>query len=108
MTGHWRMTLAPVAVTVTTPLELTEAVDAAYTRGESVLYTLDAQPGLTPAGRSFAHVVHTADAGGPPRADFDAATATLRVHADASDLTAEDLLYLSYLVVEARLHLTAT
>ncbi|MGL5856964.1 MAG: hypothetical protein ACRC35_00885 [Angustibacter sp.] len=103
MRGRWRMALGPVAVSVTTPLGLAEAAAAAEARGESVLYTLDAQLGAAPTGDGSAHVMHIA-AEGAPCADFDAATATLWVYADASDLDAQDLLYLSYLVLEAQLH----
>jgi hypothetical protein len=98
--GVWRMSLDPASVCLATTLPLMDAVEVMRARGEPPLYTLSPFPWHT---RTAPQVVHTVSDPGMAGARWDAEHMTLSVRAAPEELSAEGLLYMAYLLLEAAL-----
>jgi len=102
MNRQWQMRVGPALISIATTLDLGAALDSVIRRGESVLYELtEATAGSV---LRAATITVTSQASAAPSIDIDPGTGAVSIGAIAGAVTAEDLLYLSYLVLESRLH----
>lgn len=98
----WRMSLGPASVAVSTPLPLDAGAARLRSHGEPPMYDLIPLTGAAPSGDCPATVVHDATSGSPGAA-WDGARSSLVVLAADGEVSAEELLYLAYLVLENQL-----
>lgn len=98
----WRMSLGPASVAVSTPLPLDAGATGLQSHGDPPMYDLTPLAGGAPSGRDPATVIHEAVLGSPG-ATWDGARSSLVVRAGDGEMSAEELLYLAYLVLENQL-----
>lgn len=98
----WRMSLGPAAIAIRTDLRLAGHAGQPAVRAASDLYQLEQ---VTAAGAEDISLDVELDDPGPAGMFVDPASGNVRLRAPRADLSADDLLFLAYLVLESRLHL---